>query len=464
MPQSTVPQLYTMSSCCVAFFKRSYATKTKLTTIFNEDVRQMVSREEIKPRKHPGRCNLNAKPFPEDLTNAVLKTIKGGQLKNVMSDSQLLLNYLHSRHSPVEQSEIMEKKQQNRVELEKKYYNENMDEERQIKFEKFINNRVERLVAQRTYNWKPIDYSNKHVCHQYLLSRIAPEYNVIKAIFSELQQRDPNFAPQSLFDFGSGIGTVTLNAKNIWENSLKEYYCVDTSSTMNDLAKLLLQEGNPNNENILPKGLFYRQFLPASPNLKFDLVVSAYSLFELPDIKNRFETLLNLWNKTKKYIVLVEMGTRAGFNLINEARDLLLEISSQNNTKSHVFSPCPHEHSCPRYDTDDTPCNFEVSYYTPRIAQQSVIKREKFSYVVIKKGARPKTDEQWPRIVRPVLVRSKHSICRMCTSSGKLQEIIFTASKNGKIPYWCARSSKWGDRLPIVIKEEEEEKEKFEQN
>lgn len=75
------------------------------------------------------------------------------------------------------------------------------------------------------------------------------------------------------------------------------------------------------------------------PQVKFDLVVSAYSLFELPNIKNRFETLLNLWNKTKKYIVLVEMGTRAGYNLINEARDLLLEISSQNNIKRHVFSP-----------------------------------------------------------------------------------------------------------------------------
>jgi len=37
----------------------------------------MVLREEIKARKHPGRCNLNAKPFPEDLTNAVLKTLKG---------------------------------------------------------------------------------------------------------------------------------------------------------------------------------------------------------------------------------------------------------------------------------------------------------------------------------------------------------------------------------------------------
>jgi len=48
-----------------------------LTTIFNEDVRQMILREEIKARKHPGRCTLTAKPFPDDLTDAVLKTLKG---------------------------------------------------------------------------------------------------------------------------------------------------------------------------------------------------------------------------------------------------------------------------------------------------------------------------------------------------------------------------------------------------
>lgn len=85
-----------------------------------------------------------------------------------------------------------------------------MSEKQQIKFEKFINNRIEKLIAQRTYNWNPIDFSNQHLCHQYLLSRIAPEYNVIQMIFNEIQQRDPNFTPESLFDFGSGIGTVTM--------------------------------------------------------------------------------------------------------------------------------------------------------------------------------------------------------------------------------------------------------------
>lgn len=89
-------------------------------------------------------------------------------------------------------------------------HKENMNEEQQYKFEQFINNRVEKLIAQRTYNWKQIDFNNEHLCHQYLLTRIAPDYHVVQSIFNEIQQRDPDFAPQSLFDFGSGVGTVTM--------------------------------------------------------------------------------------------------------------------------------------------------------------------------------------------------------------------------------------------------------------
>lgn len=73
--------------------------------------------------------------------------------------------------------------------------------------------------------------------------------------------------------------------------------------------------------------------------LKFDIVVSAYSLFELPDMRTRFETLLNLWNKANNYIVLIEMGTRAGFEIINEARDLFLNISVNQDAQCHVVSP-----------------------------------------------------------------------------------------------------------------------------
>lgn len=41
-------------------------------------------------------------------------------------------------------------------------------------------------------------------------------------------------------------------------------------------------------------------------------------------------------------------------------------------------------------------------------------------------------NDNWPRLVRPTMLRSKHVRCRICTSNGKLNEVVFTASKNGK--------------------------------
>ena len=49
--------------------------------------------------------------------------------------------------------------------------------------------------------------------------------------------------------------------------------------------------------------------------LKYNLVVSAYTLFELPSAESRLQILVNLWNKTHEYLVLVEQGTNAGFKV-----------------------------------------------------------------------------------------------------------------------------------------------------
>lgn len=88
---------------------------------------------------------------------------------------------------------------------------------------------------------------------------------------------------------------------------------------------------------------------------------------------------------------------------------------------------------CPRFLANDgTPCNFIVSYHSLPIGEPSDVRKELYSYVVLKKGKRKHDELQWPRIVREVLVRSKHTICRMCTPEGKLQEVIFTGVKQGK--------------------------------
>lgn len=87
---------------------------------------------------------------------------------------------------------------------------------------------------------------------------------------------------------------------------------------------------------------------------------------------------------------------------------------------------------CPRFlAADNTPCNFQVTYTSFPIGQKCVTKKELYSYLVLKKG--PREGEEWPRVVRETLIRSRHTICRMCTSKGQLEEVIFTASKYGKL-------------------------------
>lgn len=98
---------------------------------------------------------------------------------------------------------------------------------------------------------------------QYLLGRGPMEYASIFKIFREIKLRDPQFKPQSFFDFGSGVGTGTWAAAEHWRDSLYEYFSVDQSADMNNIAEIVLRDGREN-KAISLKGVFYRQFLPAS--------------------------------------------------------------------------------------------------------------------------------------------------------------------------------------------------------
>lgn len=63
--------------------------------------------------------------------------------------------------------------------------------------------RLKRLI----YHWEPIQYNQK-IAFEYLVGRTPAEYATLYRIFYELAKRDPDFKPTSLFDFGSGIGSV----------------------------------------------------------------------------------------------------------------------------------------------------------------------------------------------------------------------------------------------------------------
>lgn len=257
-------------------------------------------------------------------------------------------------------------------------------------------------------------------------------------------------------DFGSGTGSVAWAAHRTWGQSLREYVCVDSSAAMLGLAEKLLKGGSESGKPCIP-GVFFRQFLPVSPKVQFDVVVSAYALSELPSRADRIEVIQNLWRKTSHFLVLVENGTKAGHRLLMDARNLVLgekEKSPLDLRPSFVFAPCPHELPCPQLNASKSlACSFSQAYHPIPFNWNKKPKEEIFSMVILARGS-PKEANRWPRITQPVLKRPRHVHCHLCCPDGHMQHAVVTARRHGRDLYRCARVSSWGDLLPVIAPSE----------
>lgn len=433
----------------MSFVKRSFSTRPKVSLV--HDILKSVNNNEYKPRKHPGIIQSKTISLPQKFITAMENVLSDFPLKSLLKSADSMSRYLKFRLPPTENKDlkhITEKAEKDVLDSIKNYEIRNEEDEKRIK--QSINDKTKKLLKMRLYNWQPIKYDIQNSLI-YMLARSAQEYAVLVKIMAEISLRDPDFKPRSLFDFGSGVGLGTWAAISFWQKYIYEYFNVDISRDMNDLAQILLKNGSSTGNSDI-QGAFYRQFFPASRN-SYDLVISSYSLFELPSVQSRIETILKLWNKTENYLIIVEQGTHAGFQIVNELRDFILQLNN-GNSGGYVFSPCPHDFICPKTLLDKPKtCHFPVNYFPLPFSNKKEVHHELYSYVVLKKGQRDEKME-WPRLVEPTLVRSKHSICRMCNREGKLKEIIFSASKHGKPLYYCARNTRWGDALPIEVNDE----------
>lgn len=135
-----------------------------------------------------------------------------------------------------------------------------------------------------------------------MAARLDGGFAAVSRAFHEIQARLPDFQPQTLMDFGSGTGSVTWAAHSTWGQSLREYMCVDSSAAMLELAEKLLKGGSGSGMPCVP-GVFFRQFLPVSPKVQFDVVVAAFSLSELPSKADRTDVVQTLWRKTGRFLV-----------------------------------------------------------------------------------------------------------------------------------------------------------------
>lgn len=322
----------------------------------------------------------------------------------------------------------------------------------------WVRRRVLQELRRSLPHWRPLSY-NTQLSLVYLAARLDAGYAAVSRVLHEIKQRVPEFQPHTLLDFGSGTGTVIWAARWAWGPSLREFLCVDHSLDMQQLAGQLLDPGGSGGETAHSRGVYFRNLLPVSPKVGFDLAVSAYTLSELPSGAERRRFIQSLWRKTQHYLVLIENGTRDGHQILMEARHTVL--TADEGSPAFVFAPCPHEMPCPKLrGKTPQPCNFSQAYHPLPLPWNPDVKQVLFSYVVLARGEEERGggggggEERWPRVLRPVIPRPRHVHTRLCCPDGNIRSLVVTPRHCGRELYRCARRSSWGDRLPVSPGEE----------
>uniref|UniRef100_A0A8C9EYB8 Methyltransferase like 17 n=1 Tax=Pavo cristatus TaxID=9049 RepID=A0A8C9EYB8_PAVCR len=73
----------------------------------------------------------------------------------------------------------------------------------------------------------------------YLAVRLERDHAAVGRALREIQLRVPAFTPQTMLDFGSGIGTACWVAHELWGHSLRQYLCVGSSRAMREMGERL---------------------------------------------------------------------------------------------------------------------------------------------------------------------------------------------------------------------------------
>ncbi|KAJ8272576.1 hypothetical protein GJAV_G00090850 [Gymnothorax javanicus] len=387
-------------------------------------------------RKHPGRMAMKSVSLPEELQIAALTVIHGAEVSKLADRVRMLTNFLWSRKRQTEDLVLRKKA----IALEKRFWERETEKGRDTDpqlLETQIRKKVLAELKRTTYRWAPLRYDDD-IAVLYLAARVAGGYAAVCRALNEIKKGDPSFSPYSLLDFGSGVGTGLWAAHSLWGDSLREAVCVDSSGAMNALAERLLRGGSDAGDPAI-KQVYFRQFLPVTPKVQFDLVLSAFSLSELGSLQERRDTVRTLWRKTHSYL---------------EEDKVTFDPRSPS-----VFAPCPHQVTCPKLgQLPLLPCNFPQPYRPLPLRGSADRAIENFSYLIltragpeVEKGVRP----EWARLTGPVLRRSRHVHCQLCCSNGELRRTVVTAHRHGRDLYRCARSSDWGDRLPITQLEDD---------
>lgn len=254
------------------------------------------------------------------------------------------------------------------------------------------------------------------------------------------QNEDENIATDedrvcTVFDIGAGSGAATWAADVVFGPSSIE--CFEREESMRQAGlELMKADGD------LLSRTTWRDFdieKDGFSGKKADLVLSSYVLNELSP-SSRKAVIRKLWEATDKVLTIVEPGTKEGFAVIEETRDLLLSEGG------HILAPCPHEDPC-RIGKEDW-CHFSC-----RVARSKLHKQikdadvpyedEKYSYISFSKTPCARASA---RVLRHPYITKGQVGLSIC---GRERNEELNVRKRDGSAFKAARKCKMGDAIEL---------------
>lgn len=262
----------------------------------------------------------------------------------------------------------------------------------------------------------------------YIIVRMPATYAAVRAALSATSECLPGWEPTSLLDLGSGPGTAVWAASGQFTH-LQRSIAIEREAAFTQLASELATE--------LPFPVEWKtsDLRSWAPESKHDLVIASYSIGELPS-EARKQLITAAWEAGTGTLVLIEPGTRRGFEVVAEAREQLISLGAA------IVAPCPHEEACPMKLAGDW-CHFSAR--VERTAEHRRLKQgelghedEKFSYVA---ATRLIPERAQARIVRHPQRFSGYTKLQLCAQAGLQQQ---TVTRSQKEKYRAAKRADWG--------------------
>lgn len=267
----------------------------------------------------------------------------------------------------------------------------------------------------------------------YTLVRMPATYAANVHALRNLQSSVPGFAPRTMLDLGSGPGTSAWAAAEVYPG-IETYTLFERDPGLVDLGRSLARQS----QSPSLREAEWKSFdLANSMTLpKADLVMISYALGEL-ESKDRLKLVERAWVSAQQALVVIEPGTKKGFEIVLGARTQLIGMNAQ------LAAPCPHMQECPMAAAGDW-CHF-----AQRIERSSEHRRlkdgtlgyedEKFSYVA---ASRLVVSSPRARVVRHPGIFSGYVKLELC---GCLSLDKRTVTRSQGKSYKEARHARWGD-------------------